>query len=316
MNIFVTGGTGFIGTHLVSSLKKEGHTVYVLVRNKNNAQGLEGNNIIFIQGDIERPSSYKRVFDNHIDIVYHLAAVPGQKWKFDDEDYQRINIEGTRQLLELSGNKIKKFIFCSSINAIKNHTGFHKDSYGKSKLEGEKLVKKESSFETIILRPAIVYGPGDTGGMFLKMCLMVKKGAFFLIGSGKNTLPVVYISDLVDAFLLAKNVSRDKQVFEIAGPENISIKKITAIISKCLEKNPSRIHIPASIARLAAFFSEAFSAIFNFEPVITNHRIDLMTKSNPIGYERAQIELGYDPKVKFEEGIKITINWYKENGFI
>jgi 2-alkyl-3-oxoalkanoate reductase len=316
MNIFITGGAGFIGAHLVSSLAEEGHVVYVLTRNKDKAKNLESKNIILIQGDIEKPSSYEKVFDNHIDIVYHLAAAPGQKWKFDDDDYQKINVDGTRHLLELSRNKIKKFIFCSSINAIENSTGFHKNSYGKSKLEGEKLVKKENGFEAIILRPAIVYGPGDTGGMFLKMCSMVKKGAFFLIGSGKNILPVVYISDLVHAFLLAKDASQDKQVFEIAGPDDVSIGKITAIISECLKVNYRKMHVPVWIARLAAFFSETFSAVFKVEPVITNHRIDLMVKSNPISSEKARIKLGYSPKVKFEEGIKITISWYKENGFI
>jgi nucleoside-diphosphate-sugar epimerase len=316
MNIFVTGGAGFIGKRLVSSLLEEGHAVYVLARKKDAAIGLKHPNITLIQGSLENPSEYKDVFDNHIDIVYHLAAIPGQKWGFKEADYQKVNVQGTKHLLELSRGKIKKFIFCSSINAIENSAGFHIDPYGKSKLEAEELVKKENSFETMILRPAVVYGPQDTGGLFLKMCLMIKKGVLFVIGPGKNIIPLVYIDDLVSAFLKAKDISKNKQVYEIVGTDNISIEKIVGIISGCLGVSPPKIKIPIRMARAAASVSEAFSIIFKKEPVVTNHRVDIMTKNNPLSSEKAQRELGFEPQMEFAKGIDLTIKWYQKNGFI
>jgi nucleoside-diphosphate-sugar epimerase len=317
MKIFVTGGTGFIGKYLVSSLKKEGHIVYVLARNKNEVADMSHTDtIIVVKGNLENPESYRSVFDNNIDIVYHLAAVPGQKWEFKEDDYERVNVTGTKRLLELSRNRIRKFIFCSSINAIKNSTGFHKDSYGKSKLQAEELVKKEDSFETIILRPAIVYGPRDTGGMFLKMCSMIKNGSFFIIGSGKSILPVVYIDDLIDAFMRAKNVSEDKKTYTIVGSDNLSIEKMSSIIALFLGAKMPKIHIPIWIARLAALICATFALLFQKNPLVTNHRIDIVTESNPLSFQKAREELGFIPQTNFKEGIELTIKWYQKNGLL
>jgi nucleoside-diphosphate-sugar epimerase len=315
MNIFVTGGTGFIGKHLVLALAEEGAFVYVLARDKTKIEKLENAKIIPIEGNLENPDSYRAVFDKNIDIVYHLGAIPGQKWGIEYSEYQRVNTRGTQKLLELSRQKIKKFIFCSSINALTDDN-FQDDPYGKSKLEAEKLVQNETTFETIILRPAIVYGPWDTNAMFLKLCRMIKQKKFFLLGSGEKILPIIYISDLVDAFLKVKSISRNGQAFEIISPEPISIKEIAQLIAKNLKVKLPKIHVPIWLARLVATLSWPMPLLFRKDPLITHHRIDILTKPKLLDGKRAQIELGFTPRIRFSDGIKITIDWYKRNGFL
>lgn len=315
MNIFVTGGTGFIGRHLIFALAKEGALIYVLTRDKTKIEKLENTKIVPIEGSLEKPQSYQAVFDKNIDIVYHLGAIPGQKWGVKDTNYQKINTLGTQKLLEMSRQRIKKFIFCSSINAITDDD-FQDDPYGKSKFEAEKLVQKETAFETIILRPAIVYGPWDTNAMFLKLCRMIQKKKFFLIGSGEKILPIVYVSDLIDAFLKVKSISRNGQAFEIISPEPISIREISELIAENLKVKLPKIHIPLWLARLVAIISWPMPLLFRKDPLITNHRIDILTKNKPLDGEKAQLELGFTPKMLFSDGIKITIDWYKKNGFL
>ena len=315
MNIFVTGGTGFIGRHLVRALIREEHFVYVLTRDKIKIEKLDNAKVIPIEGCLENPQSYRTVFDRNIDIVYHLGAIPGQKLGIKETDYQKINILGTQKLLEISRQRIKKFIFCSSINAISDDN-FQDDLYGKSKLESEKLVLKETSFETIILRPAIVYGPGDINAMFLKLCQMIQRKKFFLLGSGEKIMPIIYISDLITDFLKVATISQNGQTFEIISPEIISTKEITELIARNLQVKLPKIHIPIWLARSVATLFWPIPFFFRKDPLITNHRIDILTKPKTLDGKKAQAEFNFTPQVKFADGIRITIDWYARNGFL
>ncbi len=314
MNIFITGGTGFIGKHLVEKLSRDGHFLYVLARDPEKARDIVRENVVIIEGTIENPDSYRMVFNNSIDAVYHLAAIPGQKWGWNEKDYDRINVRGTQNLLDACGNKIKLFIFCSSINAIKNEAGFARSPYGRSKNKAEKIVLAQKDIKTVIIRPAIVYGPGDERGMMTQLCQMIRKKKFFLIGSGRNILPLVYIDDLVSAFARALNTSETGQMMEVSGPDSLPIKTIADTIAKKLDTPLPLFHIPIWLAEVAAYFSEKIFPLIGKEPFITRHRIDMITKSNPINFEKAQKILGYSPEISFTEGINKTIDWMKQNG--
>lgn len=318
MKIFITGGTGFIGKHLIRALLKEGHEVHFLFRDKKKAQIFDNTNAIPHEGRIEDVRSYQKIFDQDIEVIYHLAAISGQKWGFSKKDYYRLNVQATADLLEVCHNKIKRFIFSSSINALSKNNRFERDEYGKSKWLAEKKVEEyqQKGLETIIIRPAVVYGPGDIQGMMLKLCQLIKKKEFYLIGKGRNIVPFVYVDDLIKAFLKAKDIPQTGGIYEIVGPDLLSIKDTATKIADMLQINLSKKIIPVWLAQLTAYFSEITFWLLKKEPLITRHRIDIVTKHKPLGFKKAQQELGYRPKVNFADGIKKTISWYQENGYL
>ncbi|PIS42620.1 MAG: hypothetical protein COT24_02370 [Candidatus Kerfeldbacteria bacterium CG08_land_8_20_14_0_20_40_16] len=317
MNIFVTGGTGFIGQHLIRALLVEGNEVHFLIRDQNKA-GIFGSEKAIPQvGSLENTDSYRKVFNQNIEVVYHLAAIPGQKWGFRKKDYYKLNVQATKNLLEVCQNKIKRFIFCSSINAI-SENGFLRDDYGQSKWQAERYVQEyqQRGLKTVIIRPAVIYGPGDIQGMMLKLCRLVKSRKFRFISSGNNVLPFVYISDLVSAFLQTKDISQTGGAYEIIGPDLPTFRESVNQIASILKVELPKTTIPIWLARPAAFFSESISWLSNNEPLITQHRIDIITKHKPLDYQKAKADLSYNPKTNFKEGISETINWYQKHGYI
>ncbi|PIY97241.1 MAG: hypothetical protein COY66_00640 [Candidatus Kerfeldbacteria bacterium CG_4_10_14_0_8_um_filter_42_10] len=317
MKIFVTGSTGFIGQHLIKALLAEGHEVHFLLRDKNKAGLFSNEKAIPHIGSLENIESYREIFNQNIEVVYHLAAIPGQKWGFRKKDYDELNTKATERLIKACYGKIKRFIFTSSINAISDNQ-FRRDDYGKSKKRAEEFIQSfpNKEWSAVILRPAVVYGPQDTQGLMLKLCRLIKRKKFYFLGSGRNVLPFVYISDLVSAFLKAKNASPAAGPYEIIGPDLPTFQEAVTQIASHLKAELPRINISLWLARPAALFSESVAWLLKTEPLITQHRVDIITRHKPLGYQKAQRELGYNPKIIFSEGIKKTIEWYQKNGYL
>lgn len=317
MKILITGGTGFIGCHLVRKLKEDNHQVFVLTRNKNKSFDFNDSNITLVEGQLNNPDSYKEIFDQGIDIVYHLAAISGLKWGIKEKDYYQANVQTTKDLLENCHGKIKRFIYCSSINAISSNN-FKHDPYGRSKLEAEKLVLEYQvkGLETIIIRPAIVYGPGDLNGMMLKLLHLIKNKKFYLIGSGKNIVPFVYIDDVVRAFVKSKDCQKTGKHYEITSPDKLSISQIIEIMSQESNVKPPSMKIPKWFARITAFIFQVLGFLFKTEPLITQHRIDVLIQDRKFSLELIKKDLDFYPRVNFKEGIVKTITWYNDNGYL
>lgn len=319
MKIFITGGTGFIGRHLVKALADAGHILYVLVRDRAKAAGFDQrDNIVQIEGEIGRVESYGEIFAEPVDIVYHLAAISGQKWGSDEAEYHRINVEGTASLLKVCRDQAKLFIFCSSINAIQTN-GFLRDPYGKSKWQAEQLVEAagQTGMRTVIMRPAVVYGPGALEGMIVRFCQLMKQGKFLRIGSGNNIIPLVYIDDLIEVLLRAANLQTSGQVYEIIGPERLTLSEIIKQIAADLGVKPRSFGVPIPLARLAAFLFELIFGIIHREPLLTQHRVDVIISHRPhLDSQKAERELGYAPRVHFEQGLATTIEWYQRQGYL
>jgi len=317
MKIFITGATGFIGKNLTRRLLSSGHNVYALCRDKNKLLDIKSQNLFLLTGDIEDTDGYKQVFEKGIDIVYHLAAIPGQKWIFRKKDYHQINVRSTARLLAACHGRVKRFIFASSINALPEIYETDQEDYGRSKQEAEKIVEsyKDKGLEIVILRPAVVYGPGDTKGMMLKLLQLVKKGKFHIIGTGKNVIPLVHVDDLVDAFISAQK-AKNGSLSEIIGPENLSFEKITEIISNSFAVPAPKLKIPVWMARIAAFLSENIATLLKVEPLVSHHRVNMVIRHQALSSEKAHRDLDYQAKIKFIDGIASTINWYKQNGYL
>jgi nucleoside-diphosphate-sugar epimerase len=207
LKTLVTGATGFIGTHLVKALVEEGRDVKCLVRKTSNTKFLEGLGVEFFYGDLRIKDSLKGIIKD-VNIVYHLA---GEIYSKRSRDFYRINLDGTKNLVEVGlSENIDKFIFLSSIAAVgpnREHDILLNEQslcspinpYGRSKLEAEKLLTKffeKYEFPAIIIRAPIIYGPSKQSNIITKILHMIYKNRFLIMGDGKNLRSLCYIDNL------------------------------------------------------------------------------------------------------------------------
>jgi len=211
--IFVTGGTGFIGQHLVKALLKGKEQVFVLARSRERARNLEKIGAKIVLGNLNSINFLKKNLKN-IDVVYHLAALRGE-WH-NKKEFEKNNVLTTKNLLQASLGQVKHFIFSSSVSVLgypeklpanENFPLKPETLYAKSKAAGEKYAHEFSKMglPITIVRPSVVYGPKDYSGMILKLAKLIKKGSFPIIGGGKSKLHLIYIDDLITGLIKIKS---------------------------------------------------------------------------------------------------------------
>lgn len=329
MNILVTGATGFVGSHLTAKLIKEGYQVKALVRPNspsNNIKTLAAQGVELVQGDITDKAAVDQAVSG-ADKVFHIAALFRQA-KHPDQIYWDVNVAGTRNVLDAClKHKVKRVIHCSTIGVLSHiekppadetYPYNPGDIYQETKAEGEKLAlrySKEKGLSVVVVRPAMIYGPGDL--RLLKLFKSIAKRKFIMIGNGKTLAHFVYVADLVSGFLLA--AERDGvsgEIFTFAENSHITLNELTAIIAKELGVTIPKIHIPAKPVQLAGSICEWLCKPFGIEPPLYRRRVDFFTKDRSFNINKAKNRLGYNPKVNIEEGVQRTIKWYQKEGLL
>lgn len=315
----VTGASGFIGSFLVKALIKNKRKVRALVRKTSDVEELrkmEKSGLEIIYGDLNDFQSLEKAIKG-IHTVFHTAALLGD---LPYKKLKEINVEGTRNLLEAcKKNKIKRFIHFSSATVFGPIEKGNEESkcnpesnYGKVKYDTELVVKEYvNKFPITILRPPMVYGPNARANM-TKWFKYIYKGYFMVFGKGNHFIEPIYIDDLVDATLLVlKNKESENKVYVIAG-QGCTMNEFVNTIAK-IEGVKKPVHIPVWLAYLLGFFVEVTSKILKFESPLTRRKVKNMTTSRSLDISKARKELGYEPKVSIEDGIRKTVQWCKRN---
>lgn len=331
MRILVTGGTGFVGMHLIPRLLKKNFEVVCLVRSKEKADILKkAYPVETVIGDTTDSSSLKNISDN-IDYVIHLAAM-GHVSAVTEEAFRafvNVNEKGTENLINefLTSTQLKKFIHFSSTAAmgpigtpILDETSIPnpKTPYQKSKYRSEQIVTnsfKNKRFPGVIIRPCMIYGPGGYGE-FHKFCRLMKRGIFPKVGLGKNLTPLVFVEDVVSAAVLALDNGRNGETYIIASETSIPMDKMRKYIMKSIGKSAPYIYIPGFAALAGAAFIEKVSALLGKEPIVTYRNIKSTIVDRTFNIDKSKRELGYLPECQFKDGIKKTIDWYKSQNRI
>lgn len=322
MKILITGGTGFIGNALIERLLKENKKICVLVRDIEKAKKFSWfSKIEIFEGCLEDFSSLKKATKD-IDVVYHCAALMGD-FDVKYEKMKEINVQGTKKLLEACKlNKVKKFIHISSVaamgkvplNATEDIICNPITDYDKSKFASEIVVKEfciQNKIPFVIIRPSMVYGPGEIKNK-VKMFQYIQRGYFRIIGKGDNFVDLVYIDDLIDAIISAsKSKKATNQIYIISGDYQITMNKFISLIAKYMGvKEPK--HIPLIFARIIGRVFVFLNKFILINPPLFKERIDNLIRSKSYNCSKAKKELNYKPKINPEEGIKRTVEWYKE----
>jgi nucleoside-diphosphate-sugar epimerase len=327
LKVLVTGATGFTGGHLVRKLLDEGDEVRAVVRSEEMARLLLNElPVHIVEGDLRDLESLYTATEG-IDIVYHIAALYREAG-FPEKTYHDINAGGTENLLKASiENKVKKFVHCSTVGVLGNidnppadeNTAYNPgDEYQRSKLEGELIAlryHKEFNIPVTVIRPAAIYGPGDT--RLLKLFKMISRKKAVILGDGETFYHMVYINDLIKGILLASRIEKAVgEVFIIAGEAAVTLTNLYQLIANALSVPLKTITLPVKpVKAFAAVVEKAFTAV-DLRPPIYKRRVDFFTKDRSFDISKAKTVLGYKPGYTLEMGIERTAEWYKLNNLL
>ncbi len=342
MRILVTGATGFIGSHLVRKLARDGFDVTALVRKNSSLKFLPKKNIRLIYGDVRDKINLISAL-KEFDVIFHNGAFAcdwGRR-----EDFYEINLEGTKNILQaMAENKIKKLILTSTAAVLgeedcpssKNEESpflprlnyfcsriFESDMnhYRISKMQAEKEAMDFSSRNAIdltVIRPVWVYGPREFNAGPYYFCKHLLGGVPFLPVGKSNLFSVVYVEDLVEAMVLVlrKNL-RGINIFIIGNEDPPLAREYLRIFSQELGKKLPA-YIPEIIFAPIGFFLELCYKMFkkNEAPMLTRARAKVFYCNNIFEPSKAKNELGFIARTPLEIGIKKTVRWYRQNGFL
>ena len=325
MKVLVTGATGFIGSTLVQALVRAGYEVRALSRSGNVPDKLRGLNLEICTGDLTVPASLKGIAEG-VGAVCHLAGVLGETCP-DEEYYYRLHVQGTANLLsECAGHPIQKFVHCSTTGVLgptdgeiadESHPYRPSNVYEVTKAEGERLVlqhARERRLAAVVLRPGMVYGPGDMHHLGLYWA--IKRGYFFLINRGKSYLDPVFVEDVAQAFIKAlQSTDSAGQVYMIAGPRPVTVRELAQTIANALGRPLDFPNLPAWAAMSLAKGLSYLSRLIPLDSPLTPSRVKFLTESRACSINKAQKQLGYKP-IGLDEGIARTVAWYKAYGYL
>jgi nucleoside-diphosphate-sugar epimerase len=331
MRLLVTGASGFIGGHLVGGLADGGYDVTALVRKGSDRRLLQELGIGMVYGDLEDPPSLLEATKDK-DAVIHLAAyytLTGKR-----AFYERINVEGTRSLLEAClKNGVKRFIYCSSTEAIgpSGHPPAGEGSqpnpqndYGRSKLKAEAIVKDYAAkgLDYTILRPSGLYGPGNVNDVSYWFITGVCKNSIatrFIVGSGESLVQFTHVSDAVKGFILVLEnlgVSRN-QIYNLCEEGASSYNEVYHILCRLCGRRPPRLHVPPWLAKLMIAPVEGVNRLLGREDFMWHlMTVDSVTSDRYYGIEKARRELSFSPAYTLETGLAETVDWYSKNGYL
>ena len=330
MRVLVTGATGFTGGHLAEHLAHRGDEVRALVRPRSRARfdasELPKHGVRACEGDLTDAGSLGRAMEG-VEVVYHIAATYREAGQ-PDSAYRAINVDGTRNVLEVAkAFNVGRVVHCST-GGVHGHIArppanedapFNPgDVYQETKLAAELLAREfgtANQLDVVVVRPIGIYGPGDR--RFLTMFRGLARGRFPMIGSGTPFYHLTFIDDLVAGFRLAGTVAAAKgRTYILAGPRYTTLEQLVQMVAKELGVRPPRVHLPVWPFWTAGLLCEMVCVPLRIEPPIFRRRVDFYTKSRAFDTTRARQELGFAPKVDLEEGIRRTARWYKNEGLL
>jgi dihydroflavonol-4-reductase len=329
VRLLVTGGTGFIGSHLAEEGRRRGADVVVLgltgrPEEQANAALLSRAGVEVLSGSITDTELCRRAARGATHI-FHLAVAMREGGK-GDEFFESINLDGTRQLLEAASmQRVERFIYFSTIG-IYGHKApgiTREDSplapgniYERTKVSAELLVRdftEHCGVPSVILRPADVYGPRDQ--RLLKLFKGVARGRFPLFGSGKGRRHMVYVEDVVSAFF--KACERDEALGEgliVAGPSTCTLRELLDEIAHATGSRRYGVRLPLAPMLGLAAVVEDVSAVLSIDPPIYRRRMDFFHSDSEFDTSRARRVLDWEPKVDLREGIRRTLEDYRRSG--
>lgn len=312
--VLVTGGSGFIGRHLVNALLNQGADVTVLSRH---ASVIDRQACRIVTGNLAHPATLKGICRG-MDVVFHLGGHAHAIDQLDgnsDETGWQVMVEGTRALVGQSLKEgVNQFVFFSSVKAIGESSKACLDetstcqpatSYGISRYEAEKLVLQagQHGLSSTILRLPMVYGPGCKGNL-PRMIQEVARGRFPPLPETGNRRSMVDVRDVVQAALLAAtNPAAAGKTYIVTDGQAYSTRQIYEWICEALQVSVPRWSIPLPVLRIAAHFGDIVGRIRGRRFIFDTSAFDKLTSSAWYSSEKISRELNYRPAYVLKDSL-------------
>lgn len=340
--IFVTGGTGFIGSHLVKELVRKGHSVRVLVRANSSLRFIFRYNIEIKKGDIRNFEEVLNAMEG-CDVVFHNAALARDWGK--RKDFFDINVKGTENILKAAKINKVNYIILTSTTAVLGEENCLKPkpeespykpkySYFLSKLwesdmnyyrytkmlAEKKAIKfcRENNISLVVIRPVWVYGPREFHAGPYYFCKSILQGIRILPGCKTNKFHVIYVKDLVKTMMkILEKRLQGITIFNIGAEYIPTMDEFRRLFCKYLNRKPP-IYLPKFLVYPLGLFMEAFYKLLGIKtpPLLTRARVVMNYCSNVYDISKVKKEIGFGAKTSLEEGIKTTIRWWRMNKYL
>jgi nucleoside-diphosphate-sugar epimerase len=327
MRALVTGGGGFLGGALARRLKERGDDVRVFGRGS--YPELEAKGIDAMRGDLDDASAVSAACEDR-DVVFHVGAKVGLWGAY--EDYFATNVTGTRNVLKACGDHgIRKLVFTGSPSVVFDGSdveGWNEDApypakfdshYSRTKAQAEQmtLAANHHLLATVSLRPHLVWGPGDRH-LFPRVAARARAGRLFRIGEDNKRVDTIYIDDAVEAHILA--AVQLSPTSEIAGNAYFlsagDPRPLWEIVGRMLAAaglGPVKKSVPKNVAFAAAGACETVwrALRLSSEPPLTRFLVRQLTTAHWFDIGAARRDLGWNPRVRIEEGMEKLAQWIR-----
>ncbi len=323
MKVFITGATGFIGSHLADALLEDPkNEVRCLVRS--DLKWLREKGVIPVKGDLHDLPALQKGLEG-ADVVFHLAAhVKAPK----PEIFYRTNVEATENIIRMAQKAgVPKMVVLSSLAAAGpsfQHPVSESDPmlpvsmYGQSKKEMEEMIHRVAApgDSITILRPPAVYGPREEN--ILSFFKIASRGICPIVGSGAtNRISMVHVADVVQGLLLAWDQTEPGvHTYFVSGPEVYTWNEIKDATARALNKRLITLPLPPKVVSLVGAFSETAGSLVGTYPIMNRDKAREMTLQWTCSIDKINRELGFKPEYDIREGLAHTITWYRRHRWL
>jgi nucleoside-diphosphate-sugar epimerase len=326
MKYLVTGADGFLGRHFLAELARSGLPTRAMLLPGLPEKPLPGNPQV-VHADVLNPESLAEAVDQVTDII-HLAArvhILDDRAPDPDEAFFRVNVEGTRALLQAAAKAgVKRFLLMSSVAAMGDDQGEHgsrgplgqaSTPYGRSKLAAEQVMfdfASKHGIQAVALRPPIIYGPGAKGNV-LRLLEAAHADRRLPFGRIANQRSMVYVGTVIDAALRAMQspVSAGK-TYIVCDTRPYGTAELYTEICRAMGKPPLLRNVPVWLLRAAAGIGDAVERILHRKMPVNSYVVKRIVGDLCFDGSKIQQELDWSPKVPLEEGISKTVQWYRQ----
>lgn len=318
--ILITGGTGFVGSHLVEKLRARGESVRCLVRPASAGRRFPAG-VESAVADLAGGQGVEQALRG-VDTVIHLAGVTKA---LSPAGYYAGNAGATETLARALQGRGVRLVHVSSLAAIgpsldgrpvdEDAAPHPVSTYGKSKLESERLVRGLLP-DAVIVRPPVVYGPRDTA--VFQILKSVARGLVLEIAGGERWFSAIYVEDLVDGlWAAAREAPAAGRAYFLTHRTPVSWRELGSAAGRIMGRQPRTLRVPVSAAGAIGWLAEKWSHITRIPAIISREKVsEACCRYWICDPARAAAELGFEAPTPIETGLAKTLAWYKEAGWL